>query len=73
MIYRDIQAYLDESLIVSFTYIGILLKCFAIAHNKYSYIIIKTVINHNACSLVHVVIDSIVVLTCYCLLVILLT
>lgn len=64
---------INITLIIIFTYIGILLKCFVIAHNKYSYIIIKTVINHNACSLVYVVIDSIGALTCCCLLVILLT
>ena len=50
------------------SYIGILLKCFVIAHNKYSYIIIKTIIDHNACSFVYAVFDFIVALTCYCLL-----
>ena len=64
---------INKTLIITFTYIGILLKCFVIARNKYSYIIIKTIINHNACSFVNVVIDSIVALTCYCLLGILLT
>ena len=52
LIYRDIQAYLEVSYRgyhITFTYIGILLKCFVIAHDKCSYIIIKTVINHNVC------------------------
>ena len=63
---------IDESLIVSFAYVGILLKCFIIAHNKSSNIMIDTVINHFACSLVHVVIYSIVSLraNAFCLLVV---
>ena len=40
-------------------YVGILLKCFIISHNKSSNIMIDTVINHPACSLIHVVISAV--------------
>ena len=49
LILKNIIWDINKTLILAITYIGILLKCFVTAHNKYSYIIIKTVINYNAC------------------------
>ena len=51
-------------LLITFSFIIGFLKGFIIAHNKSSNIMIDTVINHPACSLVHVVIYFIVTLAC---------